>query len=74
MGIFGERYGQSQIGDSGHMTMTGREAQAQGIRTAAPMQAETERHALANACMLRRGWVRHRTGEPAISTPREMVD
>ncbi len=61
--------GQSHIGDSGHMTMTGSEYEAQFLRTRALEQAETERGALANACMLRRGWVRHRTGEPAVSAP-----
>jgi hypothetical protein len=48
-------FDQSQIGESGHMTMTGTEAQAESIWTDALMQAETERRALANACMLRRG-------------------
>lgn len=39
--------------------------QAETIRTGAFVQAQDERDALANACLLRRGWVRVRRGEQA---------
>ena len=56
--------GQSQVGDNGHMTMTGTEASAEIMRADALRQAENERAALADACMLRRGWVKSRSGKP----------
>ena len=40
------------------MTMDGDELEAQKLRTAALAEAETERQAISDACMRRRGWVK----------------
>ena len=50
--------GQSQTASPGQMTATADEMEARRLRTAALAEAETERQALAGACMLRRGWVK----------------
>jgi hypothetical protein len=49
---------QSRTANSGQMTATGDEIEARRLRTAALAEAETERRALADGCMRRRGWVK----------------
>jgi hypothetical protein len=51
-------FDQSGIDGSGQMSVTGSEAEAGVIRTAALKEAVTERQALNDACLLHRGWVK----------------
>jgi len=52
-------FDQSQVGDSGQLTATGSEIEAQKIRIAALKEADTERQVLNDACMEQRGWMKN---------------
>ena len=49
---------QSRAAGSAQTTVTADELEAHRLRTAALAEAATERQAISDACMLRRGWVK----------------